>query len=75
MSNQPKDDKKPLDYYQQESKDNYRSMNYLNSTYEQSASVAALIFIGEQLARIADAMEKDEVSLDEAVKIWGAPGG
>jgi uncharacterized protein with HEPN domain len=53
---QPKEENKPMDYLS-EAKDNYRVMNFNNSSYSQEAQTAALIFIGEQLERIANALE------------------
>ena len=50
------EEKKPVDYLA-DAKDKYREMNYLNSSYHQSAQTAALIFIGEQLAKQNDVLE------------------
>ena len=64
MSDQkPEEENKPVDYLA-DAKDKYRAMNYLNSSYYQEANAAALIFIGEQLARIANSMAEGKFEYD-----------
>jgi exonuclease VII small subunit len=73
MINQPEPkEKKPVDYLKA-AKSYQKDVTSNNARSFEAAISCSLIFIGEQLARIADVMEKDDVSLDEAVKIWGAP--
>ena len=55
MSDQPKEEK--VMTFLDRAKENYNDITYLNSSSAQFAQVAALIFIGEQLERIANALE------------------
>ncbi len=70
---QPKEEWK-IDYLEA-AKEHQRDVTSNNSRAVESATTCALIFIGEQLERIANAVEKSEAnsSLDESVKIWGIP--
>lgn len=83
MSDQPKQS-----YYLAEAKKEYNNINPIDPTFNfQNAVVAALISISEELAnnshkleelntslvRIADNLPKDEMSIDESLKIWGVP--
>ena len=54
MSDQPKEEK--VMTFLDRAKENYNDITYLNSSSAQYAQVAALIFIGEQLERIANAL-------------------
>ena len=56
MSDQPKEEKKESNFLDK-AKEDYRAVNFMNSSAAQNVKVAALIFIGEQLERIADALE------------------
>ena len=79
-SNQPKEEKK-IDYLGA-AKGHQNDVSVNNSRAVERAMSCALIFIGEQLERIASATEKENricdaeaerLVFDEAIKIWGVP--
>jgi hypothetical protein len=70
MSDQPKEEKNESNFLDK-AKDDYRAMNFMNSSAFQNAQVAALIFIGEQLAEHNKLSNMIVVDLDNLTRTWG----
>lgn len=70
----PKEEKKQRSFLEGAKDWHCKKDTAATGNYNELCSIAcSLIFIGEQLEKIANAMENNDVSLDEAVKIWGVP--